>query len=705
MKFNYELAKTRWQLCKDYYSGLYADMTEDWNFVHGVGQWDEAGGEQRRKEGRPCLVLNQLQPYVLQVANDIRQSRLAIRVSPVDSKADVDTAEVLAGIIRNIEVSSGAQDSYITASLNSIGGGLGWIRLYTDYSGEDSFDQEIYIDRVLDFTSVYLDPAFKKKDGSDSEYAFIRVDYTKEEFERKFPDSEISSFDGQATDDNTVCVVEYFERCYDPSKLYKIELVGGIEQVIDQDQKDILDEDGTVEYTVIENRNVQKAYVKRYVLGGDENPLEENEFPSKYIPIIPVIGNEVFINGKREFHSLIKQGKDAQRAYNYWNSAAAEFIALQPKAPWIGPAGSFKSYFNKWTNSNRMNYAFLEYDPVYDQNGQRLEPPNRQPPIQGSPGLMQQALSARDDIRLAIGMPQSNMGEVAGEVSGVAIRNRQIEGDNATFHFVDNLCTAISHVGRICVDIIPKLYAKRKIARILGEGDKEKNIPINQPFIKENGNIRAKTMADQKYDGIYDLSVGKYDVVCDVGASYSSKRQETADKLVELIKVKPELLTIAGDILFEALDLPMAKEISKRAKAMMDPALLAEDPLAEKLKQSALALNQMQEQLAKYDAALQDKRANEDAQTNIKLKELQIKAKEAQADVDYKYAQIEKMRAETSGFNLEMISTLGNAVNGLAEQVNDINSAVNIMLDSQQDQETSEPEENSVAMSGKDENE
>lgn len=707
MSFDPELAKKRWQLCVDYYSSLYADMSEDWEFLHGIGQWDDKSAKVRKDSGRPCLVLNQLLPYALQVTNDIRQSRLAIRVTPVDDQSDPDTAEVFSGIIRNVEVQSSAQSAYVTAALNAIGAGIGWYRITTDYADPMSFDQEIFVERVLDFTSVYLDPSFKKIDGSDAEYAFVRKDYTKEEFESLYPDARPVSFEESVTD-GEICVVEYFERCYTDAKIYRISLPGAPEQIITDEQKDILDEDGSVVYEVLEERNTKLPYIMRYVLNGEDEPIEEDEVPCEYIPIVPVIGNEVFINNRREFHSLIRQGKDGQRMYNYWKSASTEFIALQPKAPWTGPVGSFSSYPDRWASANTQNIPTLEYDIVYNEDGTRAEPPQRAMPIQGSPAMMQEAMNAREDIRLAIGMPQSNMGERGGEVSGIAIRNRQVEGDNATYHFVDNLASSITHGGRILVSMIPKIYGKKKIMRVLGEGDKERNVPVNQPFTKSNGQLLPAKQGD-KIDGIYRLDVGKYDVVCDVGASYSSKRQETADKLIQLVQAKPEIADITADLLFEALDLPMAKEIAKRIKATLDPALLGEDPMESKLKAAAQTLTQLQDQLLNYEAALKKRDENVEFEQNVKLKEIELKREQLAIDAQKTAAEIEKMRAETKGFNMEAVAALGNAVQGIALQVNDIGEALNIMLDAKESEGleglTSEAEDSDATTEVENENE
>lgn len=706
-EYDIEQTKAEWQSCQDFWNTQYQDSEEDWKFLHGVNQWDQKDLNKRKKQGRPALTLNQLLPYAQQIVNDIRQSNLAIRVSPVDDDADPDTAEIFQGIIRNIERQSDAGTAYSTAALNAVGSGIGWLKVKVDYADTDTFDQEAFIERVVDFTAVYLDPSSEELDGSDAEYGFIRYDYKKDRFEEIYPDADPISFDESSSDDE-VCVVEYYRKHYKNDTIYKIQLIDGSEKIVNSEQKKLLDENGTVEYIEIESRKVSIPYIKHCVLNGSDEPIEESEFPCKYIPIIPVIGEEVFVDGKREFHSLIRQAKDGQRMYNYWKSAHTEIVALQPKAPWTAPVGSFKSYPNKWSASNTENLPYLEYDLVYDESGQRAEPPQRAMPIQGSPAMMQEAMGAREDIRLAIGMPQANMGERGNEVSGIAIRNRQIEGDNATFHFIDNLSCAIAQVGRILVDIIPRIYSTRKIVRILGEDGKEKNVPINQPFTMQDG--QETPARGGQYDGIYQLHVGKYDVICDVGASYSSKRQETADKLIEVVQAQPELMSVVGDLIFDALDVPMHKEIADRFRANMNPALLGEDPMANKLKEASAALEQMQDQLLNYEAALKDKQEDKAFTQNVELKKLEneraklaIDAEKTQAEIAKTQAEIEKMRAETTGFNIEAVQALGNAVGGIAQQVEDIGGALEAIIQAkeneamEEEQETSEPEENTDA--------
>ncbi len=690
-------AKDRYELCDDYYAEMYEDCEEDWLFLHGEGQWDQAALNTRSKDGRPCLVLNQMLPYAHQITNDIKQARLAIRVVPVDSKADIDTAEIRAGIIRNIEKQSNSKTVYGTAAMNAVGGGLGWIRVDTDYAGEDTFEQEAYLERVLDFKTIMLDPQYTEVDGSDAEYGFVRIDYTKERFEEEYPDSNAISFHG-AENKEEVCVVEYFYKEHEERTLYEIKMLATGENELVMD--DILkkrDED-EIPYEKLRDRKVMVSRVYHCVLNGDE-VISREEFPSQYIPLVPVIGEEVYVNNKRETHSLIRQGKDAQRMYNYWKSASTEMIALQPKSPFIAPTGSFQSYPDDWANANTENLATLEYDPVRDEaTGQLLPPPMRQPPAQGSPTMMQEAIGAREDIRLGLGMPQANMGERTNVVSGIALRTQQMEGDNSTYHFIDNLSSSISQVGRILNDLIPVLYSDRKVMRIIGETGEEENVPVNTPYVKDENGVRAAKY-NEKPENIYDLSIGKYDIAMDVGASYSSQRQEMADKLKELMTAQPELIGIVGDLAVEALDLPMAKEIADRLRSQMPPEILGDDPQAAKLQAAAEAMKQMEEQLNNALAALEDKQKNEKFDQAIKAEEQQLDRDKFEVDAEKTRADIRKIDFEISQQITGGVVTEATTAR-IEAQVQELAGTVGMILDDiENDLENTPPEVNGVEMS------
>ena len=88
-------------------------------------QWPDKLKKQREDDLRPVLTINRMPTFIRQVVNEARQNRPAITVVPADSGADVETAEIMSGLIRNIEVSSDADVAYDTAADCAVSGGSG----------------------------------------------------------------------------------------------------------------------------------------------------------------------------------------------------------------------------------------------------------------------------------------------------------------------------------------------------------------------------------------------------------------------------------------------------------------------------------------------------------------------------------------------------------------------------------------------------
>ncbi|MDP3937736.1 MAG: portal protein, partial [Deltaproteobacteria bacterium] len=106
---------------------------EDIRFAREGVQWPDNIRKQREKEGRPCLTISKLPAFIRQVVNDARQNKPGIKVRPVDSGADIKVADIMSGLIRNIEYSSNADVAYDTAVECAVTGGIGYVRIGMDY--------------------------------------------------------------------------------------------------------------------------------------------------------------------------------------------------------------------------------------------------------------------------------------------------------------------------------------------------------------------------------------------------------------------------------------------------------------------------------------------------------------------------------------------------------------------------------------------
>ena len=602
---------------------------------------------------RPCLTINKLPQHVRQVTNDQRQNRPSGKVIPADDRADPQVAEIYDGVVRHIEYMSDADVAYDTACENQVTFGEGYWRLLTEYCDENTFDQDIKIERIRNSFSVYMDPTIQDPCGSDAKWCFITQDMTRDEYERLFPDATpITALMDQGTGDsataqwvtqNTVRIAEYF---YVEYKRVKLNLYPGNVTLQEGEPEDRQMQ--AMGLMPVRSRMAQVPQVKWMKTNGYEI-LEEQDWAGRWIPVIRVIGNEFEVDGQILVSGLVRNAKDAQRMYNYWVSQEAEMLALAPKAPFIGYGGQFEGYETQWKTANTQNWPYLEVNPdVTDGNGSILPLPQRAQPPMAQQGLIAAKMGAADDIKATTGQYDSSIGATSNERSGRAILARERQGDTGTYHFVDNLARAIRYSTRQIVDLIPKIYDTQRIARIIGIDGETKMARIDPMQPEPVREVRDQ--AGVVIEKIYNPSVGKYDVVVTTGPSYLTKRQEAMDAMSQILQGSPQLWAVAGDLFVKNMDWPGAEELAARLRKTIDPKLLEDqdDPALQ-------AANQQIQVLMQEMQAMQQMLQN--VSQSMEAQKLSIDTFRAQADSEIKAyeAETRRLQAVQGGMTPEQV--------------------------------------------------
>lgn len=638
-------AREAFRLTQEHEAENRDNARDDLDFAWLEHQWPEQIRKGRELEGRPCLTINKLKSVIRQVVNDARQNKPAISVHPVDSDADPETAEILSGLIRQIEQSSNAEVAYDTALEFAVSCGFGYLKVNTRYAHDDGFDQDICIERVANPFSIYGDPDSTAADSSDWNSAFELDTLSLKAFEARYKDADPTSFDSEGEDrskglsEQAVTIASWWRREEQPRTI--VLLNNG--EILDEDvyagNKAAFDGLGLA---VAGSRVITGHAVRQYVLSGG-SVLETVEWAGKYIPIIPVYGSEFNVEGRRYFEGLVRSSKDAQRMFNYWRSTSTELVALAPKAPFVGKKGAFETDAAKWATANTQTHAYIEYDGP--------EPPQRQP-FSGVPaGVLQESINAADDIRQITGLHEASLGAPSNETSGRAIMARQREGDVGSFHYIDNLSRAIRHCGRIIVDLIPHVYSVPRVIRTLGpQGelssvvvspkDMQGDLPpqVQEALVRQQAEAqKAEQEREQASDvaRIYDLTAGKYDVTVKVGPSFTSQREEAATQMIELIRAYPDAAPILGDLLVQNMDWPGADKVSERLAKILPPQISGKgNPEADQIKAEA------QQVIQQVMAKMQDQEKM--------IADFQARLQQAQADKE-----IEARKLELDGFKAE----------------------------------------------------
>lgn len=596
-------AKRRFKQCEDWESDTRKRFLEDIRFANAdpdnLWQWPSEIRTDREQGNRPCLTVNKVRQHNLQIINDAKQNKVGVKIRPVGNEATYDSAQIMEGIINHIEYISDAQDAYSTATKFQVEGGIGYWRIVTDYAGDDTFDQEIYIRRIDDPLSVYMDPDINTISGIDSRFAFIYTDMPKDEFREAYPQYE--SMAGQAAlghDDfwvtkDHVRICEYFRRIAKTDKMIRFtdpttgEVVSTrvsseqFKSLAQELQQAIIDNPDTVE------REIYDTTVEWNLIIGDE-VAETREWKGRYIPIIRAIGEETKIDGKLDRKGHTRALKDPQRIYNYWTSTAVEQVALQTKTPWVAPAQAIEGNEVMWSMANIINYSYLPWNHV-DDKGQPIPPPFKaEPPTMAQAYLSGMEISSRE-MMMASGQYEANFGEQGNERTGKAINERQRSGERATYHYIDNLAISVRDTGKILIDLIPKIYDTPRVIRIMAASGMEREILLNPDPQRMQAYQKTQEILGQKVQEIFNPLVGRYDVISDVGPAYATRRQEAFNMLSQVVTQAPELMQVIGDLVFKNTDAPGAEEVAERLKRMVPPQALGEGPPP--------AVQQLQEQL------------------------------------------------------------------------------------------------------------
>jgi hypothetical protein len=553
-----------------------ATALESIRFTDGK-QWDEADLNERKQQRRPALQVNKTRITVNRVVGDILQNLPSMKVIPVEN-GDFAGAQVRNEMVRHIERMSNAQDVYGLAAKQAVNGGYGYFRILTKHVDDETFDQDIIIKGIKNRFTVYMDQTAEEYTYEDARYAIITEVVPKDDFEREHPTAEAVDIMG-----NVGNLGERYEKWYEPDTVriaeyfWKEPVTKTIADIVhpsgQQKTIELTDEVGkelTKNGWLINRTRKSKSHKVMWAkVTGHEILDGPREFPSKYIPIVPVLGYEENEEGKRQYRSLIHDTKDSQKILNFFYTAEVEQVQQQAKAPWLGTAKMFEGNEGMWRNANTIPYSALIAKPDPRVPGgmpQRIEPPR------SSQGHLNHIQLADADMKDTSGIQDAALGKTSNERSGRAILARQRGSDITTITFRDNLLKSVRFAGKIILDMLPRVYDNRRVIRVLGRDGQLVPLALNFPTL-DPGTLEPIM--------VNDLSEGKFDYIADAGAMFMTKRQEAVAALLQTLQFAPFYAPVLAPKIIEMSDIPDAIQLANELKALAQQQAQAESANAQ----------------------------------------------------------------------------------------------------------------------------
>ncbi|HOV56825.1 MAG TPA: portal protein [Rhodanobacteraceae bacterium] len=559
-------------------------ITEDQAFTDPANpdQWDAIVKRQRETDpggARPCLVFDQCGQYISNVAGQIEQRPPSLHALPVDGGADKKAAESLDGYYRYIEYASRAQSHYARALTSAARVGVGYLIVRPSYVNRALNWQEPRISSEGDPMRVVFDPWSVELDGSDADIGWLLHPYSQRQFKAEFGDkAEMVSFGSEErqtvrNERESILVAEQW-RCDYQDQKWIIALING-------DEVALSEEDAALKQQRGEPFDVRGAYTERVKVvkwcrmsgaemlsKGPGQDADETIYPADAIGLVPVYGYVGWSNGRMTYCGIGRRAMHAQRSYNYHMSEIQAYVATAPKAPWMIDVRALNGQTGPiWDRANVDTRAYLPYVGV-DDNGNPIAPPQRTSPSVNLQNLMAGAERALQDIQASIGMYQANLGAPSNETSGVAIDSRKQQGEASTAHFPANLAASISQVGKLCMQMVPRLIDTRRQIRILG-------IDGTMGQVTVDPEMSDQAVAETPQGLVINPNVGTYDVRVAVGASFATQRTQAQAAFTEIMRASPNLTPAIAPLWAQTLDVPHADKLAQVLTAVAPPEVKA----------------------------------------------------------------------------------------------------------------------------------
>ncbi len=567
------------------YSELYTEQyeftQEQLQFASG-DMWDTAVANARIRDNRPMVTTNLVKPYANRIINPIRKSPLRPDIKLEDPQA----TEIVMGKIRDIDISSRAKEAVECAHETQVIGGIGFMRVYTDYKDNENLEQSVFIGKVDNPSQCYLG-VHEEIDGSDARdggyFTYIPKEQAKEKWGEQIEVVGASSLDiysSWAVPAESIMDATYYE--LKESSKWRYFLIDG--SFLDEIPEGVTKEEflsATTEMgepVVVNKRRVTVTTTECYRIVG-EDIVEHQTLPITNIPIVPVYGDRLYLEQteNKKWAGVSYWLWDSQRTLNYYKSNELELISKTPKTPIMGVEGQFANNPHEWENLNTSSIPYIEYANV-TINGQPAPPPQRMDNQAYTGGLSQSMMQVSQDMGAQIGVNDGMMGMAQGanEASG-AVFQRNTQGEIATIQYADNIEQSMIQVYKIVLQLLPYV------------GD----TPQKHAIRDEKGN---REFQEVDFSQILTKEVLKdAEVSIKGGSMRESRRRADTQSVLEMMQLFPEKMQEGNiaPLLVEMLDVENSEKFIQALGGGDD----APDPQAMMALQEAEATIEEQEQM------------------------------------------------------------------------------------------------------------
>lgn len=512
-------------------------------------QWESEIKKELEDEHRPVLTLNIIRSRVRSLVGYEQRSRYDMKTIPVAGGGDQKKAEIISGLIRQIESENESQFTYSDAYREGIIGGRGWVKIDVDTDENPLGDIKI---STVPSDELQIDPFTRRYDLLDSRYLKRVYEIDEQDLVLLYPEKKKEIEEAEARGEDSTenrrrhVVKEFWYRENEKRWFFVDRAEESIVEMNDKDDPEPIQavQQDPERFMILEKlKKVVKYAVKLndVILQKGDSPYDHPYFPyvnyfaefiRKFddldpdtVGIVRDLRDPQREKNKRRSQYLDKLQREIASGYQYEQGAILnkEPLSVLARKPWfeiIVQPGMMDRV--KRLENTRIDSSLLVLDQYADKDF--------------------------DDISL---ITPAFLGQTEGSrESGKATALRQQQGSMTVGPYQDNMRLTRRIISKIILALIGQYYSVTRMARIL----------------TSEGQIQAAIMnpeEQQDVQGMVEIvlnpeEIGKYDVV--ISETPTTPSMRTA-QFFEVMEMAAQGVPIPDEVKVKASDVPYKDEI------------------------------------------------------------------------------------------------------------------------------------------------
>lgn len=491
---------------------------------------------------KPTIEFNFLEAFVSRLRGEFATQQPSIRVRAADgvplqniNLQFEETLELIEAYMRYVFFDGDNDMMQYDVYTDLLGGGFSALLVYTDYSSQKSFDQNIYVKKVSDPTLTFFDTMAQESHKGDGRFCGQIHAFTEAEFKEKFgaKAAEKMSFTKtlggfnwsyKSGKEKIILVADFYEKVQTKTKIHKLTNGSVVTDEEYEKAKEYYSNSLVMEQLplIMDTRTTHIQSIVRYQFCETE-VLTFQKTNYGFLPIIFVDGNSVLVKDGGYTQQVTRpstyHAEGIQRLTTFAGQSLANELENLVQHKFVVALESIpENYQSAYKNIQKADT--LVYHHFYDENNpDSILPPPREiqrPPIPAE--IARTFMSGSAMAQTILGSYDAALGINDNNLSGKAIEKGSLQSNSASMPYLVGYTKGMNRCAQIILNLMPKYLIT----------------PRTLPVVKSDGSRSFETINHGQ--GVFmNFDPDDLEVRVDIGVNFEIQKEIAMNTIIRLM--------------------------------------------------------------------------------------------------------------------------------------------------------------------------